>query len=203
MHLPLSVGLSPFEIRYSMLRFASALGPLFALAERERIEADPSKRAAPMHGARYSETLVWDAPRLHGLYFEDQSTRPESSAPLHADDALFLKQVAAEVTSFLEGSHNDIRLQAITLAPRGTVWQRLVWEHLRAIPRGKTLSYLGLAHRLGRPKAVRAVAQAVACNPWIILNPCHRVLGSDGSLTGFAAGLARKRALLELENIRP
>jgi len=184
-----------------MLRFASALGPLLAFAEREQINADPGKVALPMHDAGTSATLVWDTPRLLGLYFEDQPKRPDFNAPLHADDALFLGQVATEVTRFLEGSHNDMRLRAITLAPRGTAWQRLVWEHLRAVPRGKTLSYLALAHRLGRPKAVRAVAQAVACNPWIILNPCHRVLGSDGSLTGFAAGLSRKRALLELEEV--
>lgn len=200
MHFSLRARPLPADSRHSMLRFASRLGPMLALAARERVEVVAGKAAPALRNP--SATLVWDAPRLHGLYFEDQSKRPETDAPLHADDASFLGQVASEISSFLEGSQNDIRLQAITLAPRGTAWQRLVWEQLRAVPRGQTLSYLGLARRLGRPKAVRAVAQAVACNPWIILTPCHRVLGSDGSLTGFAAGLARKRALLELEEAR-
>jgi methylated-DNA-[protein]-cysteine S-methyltransferase len=78
--------------------------------------------------------------------------------------------------------------------------QQSVWAALATIAYGQTVSYAALAERVGRPAAVRAIAQAVGRNPWIILRPCHRVVGSSGSLTGFAAGLERKSALLALES---
>jgi len=81
----------------------------------------------------------------------------------------------------------------------GTTFQRSVWEALRAIPCGKTTSYGALARDIGRPHAVRAVGAAVGRNPLGIVVPCHRVLGSQGALTGYAGGLDRKRALLALE----
>ncbi len=82
---------------------------------------------------------------------------------------------------------------------RGTEFQQAVWESLRAIPAGETRSYADVARSIGRPTAVRAVARACGANPVAILVPCHRVIGSDGSLTGYASGLARKRALIERE----
>lgn len=85
------------------------------------------------------------------------------------------------------------------LAPRGTEFQQRVWRELRAIPRGTTLAYGELAARLGRPRAMRAVAAACRANPLAVLVPCHRVVGRDGSLTGFRWGLERKRVLLERE----
>ncbi len=81
----------------------------------------------------------------------------------------------------------------------GTAFQRRVWQELRAIPRGTTVTYADLAARAGRPGAARAVGAAVARNPISIVVPCHRVVGSDGSLTGYAGGVERKRALLEIE----
>ncbi len=81
----------------------------------------------------------------------------------------------------------------------GTPFQRSVWDALQAIPRGSTTTYGALARELGRPAAVRAVAAAVGRTPVPIVVPCHRVLGSDGSLTGYRGGLERKQALLELE----
>jgi methylated-DNA-[protein]-cysteine S-methyltransferase len=84
----------------------------------------------------------------------------------------------------------------------GTDFQRAVWAKLRTIPCGTTWSYAQLANALNNPKAVRAVARANALNPIGIITPCHRVIGSDGSLTGYAGGLARKRALLEHEGAR-
>jgi methylated-DNA-[protein]-cysteine S-methyltransferase len=81
----------------------------------------------------------------------------------------------------------------------GTPFQQGVWRQLRAIPYGKTLSYGHVARLLGRPGAARAVGGACHANPLLILIPCHRVVGSTGALTGFGAGLAVKKALLELE----
>ncbi len=87
----------------------------------------------------------------------------------------------------------------LALAPKGTPFQHEVWAALRDIPWGETRSYAEVARAIKRPEAVRAVAQAVGRNPIAILIPCHRVIGSTCTLTGYAGGLARKRALLELE----
>jgi len=84
---------------------------------------------------------------------------------------------------------------------RGTAFQRQVWAALREIPCGATLSYAGLARRIGRPTAVRAVGLANGANPVSIVVPCHRVIGSDGSLTGYGGGIARKRWLLTHEGV--
>ena len=83
----------------------------------------------------------------------------------------------------------------------GTEFQRKVWKGLRRIAAGKVVSYQGLAQRLGMPSSVRAVARANALNPISIVVPCHRVIGSDGSLTGYGGGLPRKRWLLEHEGV--
>jgi AraC family transcriptional regulator of adaptative response/methylated-DNA-[protein]-cysteine methyltransferase len=85
---------------------------------------------------------------------------------------------------------------------RGTAFQRAVWDALRRIPRGRTKSYADVARELGRPRAVRAVARAIATNPVALAVPCHRVVGSDGSLRGYRWGVARKRRLLALEGAR-
>ena len=86
------------------------------------------------------------------------------------------------------------------MAPQGTPFQRMVWSALTTIPYGETVSYGELARRLGRPAATRAVGAANGRNPIPIVIPCHRVIGSDGSLTGFGGGLAIKRRLLDLES---
>ncbi len=90
-----------------------------------------------------------------------------------------------------------------TLAERGTVFQREVWAATREIPFGETVSYGELAARVGRPKASRAVGAALGANPWLVVVPCHRVVGADGSLTGFARGEEAKRWLLEHERGEP
>ncbi|RMZ51513.1 methylated-DNA--[protein]-cysteine S-methyltransferase [Flavobacteriaceae bacterium PRS1] len=89
---------------------------------------------------------------------------------------------------------------SIKLNPQGTEFQKRVWEKLQIIPYGKTLSYLELSKQLGDVKAIRAVANANGKNPLWIIVPCHRVIGSDGSLTGYAGGLHRKQWLLEHES---
>ncbi len=85
-------------------------------------------------------------------------------------------------------------------APQGTPFQRKVWAALREIPYGETRSYKQIAEAIGKPKACRAVGMANNCNPIIIVIPCHRVIGADGSLTGYGGGLEMKRALLDLES---
>jgi len=87
----------------------------------------------------------------------------------------------------------------LPLAPRGTAFQLATWRALSTIPYGQTISYAELARRVGRPAAPRAVGAANGANPLPIVVPCHRVIGKDGSLTGFGGGLDKKRALLELE----
>lgn len=89
---------------------------------------------------------------------------------------------------------------SFSINPGGTEFQKKVWNELQRIPFGKTCSYLELSKKLGNPKAIRAVASANGKNPLWIVIPCHRVIGSDGSLTGYAGGLARKKWLLEMES---
>ncbi len=97
----------------------------------------------------------------------------------------------------------DRRHFDLPLAPGGTAFQRAVWGALRDIPYGELRSYRDIAETLDKPQAVRAVGAANGRNPIPIVVPCHRVIGSDGSLTGFAGGLEMKRALLELEGAIP
>jgi len=94
------------------------------------------------------------------------------------------------------------RVFELPLAGQGTAFRRQVWQALEQIPYGQVCSYGQLAARLGRPGAARAVGGACHCNPLAILVPCHRVVGADGGLTGYAGGLERKRWLLELEGVR-
>ncbi|HEX8702997.1 MAG TPA: methylated-DNA--[protein]-cysteine S-methyltransferase [Myxococcaceae bacterium] len=89
--------------------------------------------------------------------------------------------------------------EGLTLAPHGTEFQRQVWGALRRIPFGETATYAGMARRIGRPSAVRAVGHANGQNPLPIIVPCHRVIGSNGTLTGFAGGIPTKKWLLEFE----
>jgi AraC family transcriptional regulator of adaptative response/methylated-DNA-[protein]-cysteine methyltransferase len=92
---------------------------------------------------------------------------------------------------------------AFPLDVRATAFQHRVWKALQEIPRGTTRSYAEVAHKLGRPTAVRAVARAIATNPLAVVVPCHRVIGSDGSLTGYRWGLDRKKKLLTAEGALP
>ena len=101
-----------------------------------------------------------------------------------------------QILEYFQGTRREFSLP---LRPLGTPFRRSVWQALRAIPYGQTISYGDLARRVGNPKAVRAVGQANHHNPLPILIPCHRVVGADGSLTGFGGGLALKRRLLALE----
>ncbi|OWJ64279.1 bifunctional DNA-binding transcriptional regulator/O6-methylguanine-DNA methyltransferase Ada [Inquilinus limosus] len=121
-------------------------------------------------------------------------------ARLVGGDAEF-EQLVARVVGFVEApsaAHGEVVLD-LPLDIRGTAFQQKVWQALRGIPAGSTASYAEIAKRIGRPKAVRAVAQACATNDLAVAIPCHRVVRSDGDLSGYRWGVARKRALLERE----
>ena len=106
------------------------------------------------------------------------------------------ERLVAEVVGLVEAPAQGLDLP---LDVRGTAFQQRVWQALRAIPGGSTASYAEIAERIGRPKAVRAVAQACAANPIAVAIPCHRVVRTDGALSGYRWGIERKRALLERE----
>jgi methylated-DNA-[protein]-cysteine S-methyltransferase len=111
-----------------------------------------------------------------------------------------LQRARAQLLEYFAGRRRTFELP---LAPNGTEFQQAVWRELQAIPFGETRSYTDLARRLGRPGAARAVGAANGQNPIPIVLPCHRVVGADGSLTGYAGGLAMKRWLLAHEGAAP
>ena len=117
---------------------------------------------------------------------------PEGETPLTL-------QAAAELDEYFAGKRTAF---TVPLSPHGTQFQQAVWEALRAIPYGQTRTYGEIAAAVGRPRAARAVGMANHDNPLLIFTPCHRVVGKNGSLTGFACGLEVKRQLLELEGGR-
>ena len=108
-----------------------------------------------------------------------------------------LEGCALQLNEYFEGKRTSFQLK---LNPQGTDFQKKVWKELQAIPYGKTVTYLELSKRLGDVKAIRAVANSNGKNPLWIIVPCHRVIGSDGSLIGYAGGLHRKQWLLEHES---
>lgn len=111
-----------------------------------------------------------------------------------------LKEAATQLREYFEGNRKQFTLK---LYPEGTDFQKKVWKQLEGIPFGKTETYQQMANQLGDPKVIRAAASANGKNPISIIIPCHRVIGSDGSLTGYAGGLHRKKWLLEFENPSP
>jgi methylated-DNA-[protein]-cysteine S-methyltransferase len=114
----------------------------------------------------------------------------------HARDRAGLAAAVAQLEGYFAG---EVRAFDLELELAGTPFQQRVWRALREIEYGTTVSYTELAHRVGRPDIVRAVGGAVGRTPVPIIVPCHRVVGADGSLTGYGGGLHRKRALLDLE----
>jgi methylated-DNA-[protein]-cysteine S-methyltransferase len=141
--------------------------------------------------------LSFDAGALTGLYFDGQKHQPalETLGPRCDHDPLALR-MAMLLERYFSGEAVELD---VPLAMRGTPFQQSVWVALQTIGRGRTSSYGELARQIGKPAAVRAVGAAVGRNPVSIFVPCHRVLGRDGSLTGYAGGLERKQHLLRLE----
>ncbi|MEU5614361.1 methylated-DNA--[protein]-cysteine S-methyltransferase [Streptomyces sparsogenes] len=108
-------------------------------------------------------------------------------------------EVRAQLSAYFEGELTRFDLEYVT---RGSAFQRRVWESLDTIPYGTTTTYGGLAERIGAPRgAVRALGTALGANPLLVVRPCHRVIGANGSLTGYAGGLERKRRLLAHEGV--
>lgn len=137
---------------------------------------------------------------LLGVWFEQQKHFPDI-AGLPFNDHLTTTEAQAQLAAYFAGERSQFSLP-LDLS-NGTAFQQSVWRALLEIPCGVTISYSTLSQQIGRPSAVRAVAAAVGRNPLSIVVPCHRVLGSNGSLTGYAGGVDRKSALLNLEQRKP
>jgi methylated-DNA-[protein]-cysteine S-methyltransferase len=143
--------------------------------------------------------LAGDGESLIHVCFQT-GPRPRQPAKDWVVDAAPFRRVIAQLGEYFAGKRRQFDLP---LAPRGTEFQRRVWRALREIPYGQTVSYGELARRIGKPSASRAVGLANGANPLPIIVPCHRVIGADGSLTGFGGGLPIKRTLLALEGAGP
>jgi methylated-DNA-[protein]-cysteine S-methyltransferase len=135
-----------------------------------------------------------DHDRLTRLAFGDADNQP--GVPVDAAPEGILADTVRQLEEYFAGSRREFALE---LAPQGTPFQLAVWDALLAIPYGATASYADIARAVGRPNAVRAVGQANGRNPLAIVVPCHRIIGSDHSLTGYGGGIDRKRFLLALE----
>ena len=140
--------------------------------------------------------LVADAQGLREVWFETGRQR-KSPQPARVHAARPLAQARRQLEEYFAGERTSFELK---LHPVGTPFQLAVWEELGRIPYGVTISYAELARRIGQPAAMRAVGAANGRNPIPIILPCHRVIGSNGSLTGFGGGLPTKRFLLSMED---
>lgn len=141
-------------------------------------------------------TLVEEDGALAGVYMTEQRHLPKP-ARLGGSDNAVLPAVREQLDAYFA---RDLRDFDVPLAPGGTPFQARVWAALREVPYGSTCTYADLAAAIGRPTAVRAVGAANGRNPISIVVPCHRVIGANGSLTGYGGGLERKRLLLDLES---
>jgi len=155
-------------------RFESPLGPVIAIADDDGI------RHVDFVGAKYERPIAPD-------WVEDP-------------DAPALAACAAQLAEYFAGERTEFELP---LAPRGSDFQQRVWREIARVPYGETISYAELAKRAGAPGQARAAGAATGRNPVGVVIPCHRIVGSDGSLTGYAGGVERKRGLLEIEGAMP
>jgi len=140
-------------------------------------------------------TLVGDEEGLRHIDFEKEKN-PIVIRDDWKHNPKFFEPVKVQLRAYFKG---DLKRFDVPLAPVGTTFQLKVWQALRAIPYGALVSYKAIAEAVGSPKAVRAVGAANGKNPLPIIVPCHRVIGADGSLTGFGGGLETKQRLIDLE----
>jgi methylated-DNA-[protein]-cysteine S-methyltransferase len=159
-----------------------------------------------MHSPIGTLLIVVDGEQLCSLDYEEYEQRTRTLLQRRYGSftlvpATNLHGISDQLKAYFVGDYSA--LDTIPISIGGTAFQQQVWLALRAIPVGATLSYGELAAKLGRPKAYRAVGATNALNPIAIVLPCHRVVGSDASLTGYAGGLERKQWLLEHEGARP
>ena len=138
--------------------------------------------------------LVGDGARLSGLFMANQRHHPVIESPTEDPEAF--PEAVAQLGEWFAGERRDFDLD---LAPRGSAFQREVWDVLRLISFGHTMTYGEVAAKVGRPGSARAIGAAIGRNPIGIVVPCHRVVGASGALTGYAGGLDRKQWLLGLE----
>lgn len=135
--------------------------------------------------------IIGDENGISKIHVLDSDEKPTAKVPAS------LKEASTQLKEYFDGKRIEF---TFALNPQGTEFQQSVWKELRNIPFGKTVSYMDITKKLGDVKAIRAVASANGKNPLWIVVPCHRVVGSDGSLTGYAGGLWRKKWLLEHES---
>lgn len=150
-------------------------------------------------------TLIADQTALHAAYFTNQASAPrlrtryDNAIETTPDQSAILSIATEQLAAYFA---RDLTRFSLPLTPQGTPFQNHVWQALQTIPYGKTCSYQTLAQAIERPTASRAVAGANAANPLSIFIPCHRVIASNGSLSGYSGGAARKQTLLHLESTR-
>jgi methylated-DNA-[protein]-cysteine S-methyltransferase len=132
---------------------------------------------------------------LEALHFPNSLEQVQISEDWQCDEICF-KNVLKQLAEYFAGDRQEFDLK---IAPKGTDFQKSVWQELQKIPFGQTASYGEIAERIGNKKASRAIGMANGKNPIPIIVPCHRVIGKDGSLTGFGGGLDVKKQLLKLE----
>ena len=169
------------------------------------IKADSQTRKRYVHKTMGSPvgtlTLVATDDGLAGILWEnDWPNRTPLDIGARADGHPVLIKAESQLNEYFSGGRKEFALE---LDVEGTPFQRAVWNALRTIPFGETRSYGEIARQIGNPDAVRAVGAANGRNPIPVIVPCHRVIGSDGSLTGFGGGLPRKKWLLQHENALP
>ncbi len=166
-------------------------------------QADASEQSVLVHAIAPTTigdlTFVADDNALRAIYFQGHWTNPGEEAlgkKVPFDSQPVFAKAHTEVEEYLRGERTVF---SVALNPIGSDFQHRVWDILAGIPYGETRTYGDIARELGSPNLARLVGGAVGSNPVSIIIPCHRVIGSNGSLTGYAGGLERKRMLLELE----
>lgn len=148
-------------------------------------------------------TLVGSDLGLHILHLDTGEGKKDDFTidPEWIEDDSCFSDVKQQLIEYFAGERQKFELTSL-LVPQGTDFQQNVWQALQQIPTGLTCRYMDIANQIHKPKAVRAVGAAIGKNPIPIIIPCHRVVGANGSLTGFAHGIPMKKKLLELEGIR-
>ena len=176
--------------------------PYQALQWPEGLQLSNKNRTMRMYFCTMDKTpvgslrLVADERGLNTVWFL-RGRKNEMPLEEWKEDPAFFMEVIRQLQEYFAGSRRDFE---IPLLMDGTEFQKKVWKNLQKIPYGETITYGELAKRIGDPKAVRAVGAANGQNPLPIIVPCHRVIGSNGHLTGFGGGLENKRKLLDLES---
>ena len=141
--------------------------------------------------------IIVKSQKITGIFFENGKKTPKSTIECTIEETALIKKTVSQLEEYFKGKRQHFD---VPLTYEGTAFQQSVWKSLQKIPYGETRSYKEIATMAGNPKACRAAGMANNRNPIVIIIPCHRVIGADGSLTGYGGGLEKKRYLLELEN---